>query len=162
MELKTLNNQETPPAAKPLLVAGLSLEEWIAKETNPHYTRFWGDRILVKPVCAETILGDGLQLIYFGTIDQRPHRWYLRIDSNTDVYADDFNVEDILQTLEEEFGRIEHYGCSASEFRSLKKDGYLDYETYRDYQQACKYPAVAWAGGHWGSVVNMVTGKVGS
>lgn len=162
METKTSLNHDAPPAAKPLLVAGLSLEEWIAKETKPHYTRFWGDNILVKPVCAETILGDGQQLIYLGTIDQRPQRWYLRIDSKTDVYADDFNVENILQPLEDEFGRIEHYGCSASEFRSLKKEGYLDYDTYKDYQQACRYPAVAWSGGHWGLVVNMVTGEVGS
>lgn len=147
---------------KPLLVAGLSLEEWIDKETKPRYTRFWGEKILVKPVCAKTIIGDGQQLIYLGTIDQRPHRWYLRIDSKTDVCADGFNVEDILKPLEDEFGRMEHYGCSASEFRSLKKEGRLDYDTYKEYQQACKYPTVAWAGGHWGFVVNMVTGEVGS
>ena len=37
-----------------------------------------------------------------------------------------------------------------------------DYADYEDYVSACEYPAIWYAGGHYGLVVNMVTGEVGS
>ena len=134
-----------------ILVNSLSIEQWIAKETKTRFKKFWGKRYKIKPVCAETVIGDGLQLVYLSTIDQIPHYWLIRIDSKIDIYEDDFNIETILEPLEDEFGRIDYYGCSYSEYRDLKKQKLIEYST----------PAVAWGGGSWGLIVNMVTGEMG-
>ena len=70
---------------EPLLVAGRSMEEWIAHETRKRKNTFWEDEYEIEPVISETILGDGLQLTYVGTIYQRPNYWLIRIDSKTDL-----------------------------------------------------------------------------
>ena len=141
---------------EPMLVAGRSMEQWIADETRKHKTTFWGEEYEIEPVIAETILGDGLQLAYLGTIDQRPIYWLIRIDSKTDLESDDFDFNTILDPLEEEFGRHPEMGwLTEEEFKGMKATGELDdYDTFEEYNSACKYPAVWWGGGHWGSIVN--------
>lgn len=137
-----------------------SMEECIAHETRKRKTVFWADEYEIEPVISETILGDGLQLAYISTIDQRPHYWLIRIDSKTDLSSDDFNIEDLLEILEDEFGR--HPGCAIDkeDFDQHKMDktegfGCLeDYDDYEEYESACEYPAVWWGGGFWGTVVN--------
>ena len=146
---------------EPMLVAGRSMEQWIADETRKHKTTFWGEEYEIEPVIAETILGDGLQLAYLGTIDQRPNYWLIRIDSKTDLESDDFDFETILNPLEEEFGRHPSDWVDRDEFEAIKKakgnDTHSDldrYDTYEEFESACAYPAVWWGGGHWGSIVN--------
>ena len=132
-----------------MLVAGLSLEEWIAKETAPRTVSLWGQEYPdFKPYLCENIIGDGLQLVYLGTINNRPHYWLIRIDSKTDVSSDDFDFEDILQLIEEECGRCE---------------GIDECESCQENVEECEYPNnISFGGGHWGMVVNFGTGEVGS
>jgi hypothetical protein len=51
---------------------------------------------------------------------------------------------------------------SKKEFNEIKNDIFYDeFEDYKEYQEACKYPAINYSGGHYGLIVNMVTGQVG-
>lgn len=132
-----------------ILVAGLSLEEWITKETATRTPSLWGQKYPEYcPYLCDTIIGDGLQLVYLGTINNRPYHWLILIDSKTDVSSDDFDFEDILQPIEEECGSCE----GVDECESCQENG-----------EECEYPNnISWSGGHWGMVVNFGTGEVGS
>lgn len=165
MKPKTSINQENPPAAKPLLVSGLSIEQWIEKETAPRVAKLWGEGVEFSPVLCDKIIGDGQQLVYLGTINQRPYHWLIRIDSKTDIESDDFDFEDILLPLEECFGRQADY-ISEEEFEQSKADGDEECnicETYEEWTESnWNYPRIGWDGGHWGLIVNMITGEVGT
>jgi len=146
---------------QPMLVDGRSMEDWIAYETRKRKTTFWAQEYEIEPVISETILGDGLQLAYIGTIDQRPNYWLIRIDSKTDLLSDEFDIEELLNILEEEFGRHPDKVIDREEFEAYKANDencLENYETFEEYESACKYPAVWWGGGHWGTIVNF--GKV--
>ena len=135
-----------------------TMNERVKWETRKRKVNFWGSEIEIEPVLCSTIFGNGKQLVYIGTTDQRPNYWLLKIDSSTDVSDDDFDFEDLLMALEEEFGR--HPDCLVDEddfvdYKSQKKLGYEDlnnYDTFEDYIYACQYPAIWWGGGHWGSL----------
>lgn len=159
---------ENPTDVNNVLVAGLSFEQWIEKETKERTVTHWGVKTTFSPVICDTVIGDGLQLVYFGTIDQRPYHWLIRIDSKTDIESNDFDIDTILEPLEECFGRHPDYYVDREEFEDYKKgketifSSLNDYDDYEDYVSACEYPAIWYAGGHYGLVVNMVTGEVGS
>lgn len=157
------NTKKALTETKPVLVEGLSLDQWIEKETTKRKVRWWGEEHEIEPVICETIIGDGLQLVYLSTIDQRPNYWLIRIDSKTIIDDGEFDFETILTPLEEDFGRVPDEGwLEESEFKELKEKGELeDFENVEDYQSDCKYPALSWAGGSWGLIVNMATGDVG-
>jgi len=113
-----------------------TMQEWIEWETREREVVFWADPILIKPVISGNIVGDGKQLIYIGTIDQRPNKWLMRIDGKTDVSSREFNIEEYLEILEDEFGKADENDESI--FDAIDK----------------VYPAVLWSGGHWGSLFN--------
>lgn len=163
MEQQNVKPNDSATCGKPMLADGLTLEEWIKIETREQKGKFWGESYKFKPVVARTVLGDGQQLIYFGTIDQRPYYWLMRIDSEMDIESDDFDIETLLEPLEEEFGQVPAQFClSKKEFNEIKNDIFYDkFEDYKEYQEACQYPAINYSGGHYGLIVNMVTGKVG-
>ena len=102
--------------------------------TRKRSAQLWGDYTTIKPVISEKIVGDGKQLIYIGTIDQRPNYWLLRIDSKTDLESDDFDIEEYLQILEDEFGKADE--SDETIFDNIDKI----------------YPMVLWSGGHYGSL----------
>ena len=161
MHTSSIKNENTA-IGNVLLVAGLSIEEWIEKETAQRLAKLWGEGVEFSPALCDKIIGDGLQLVYLATIGQRPYYWLIRIDSKTDIESDDFDFEDILQPLEECFGMREKY-ISENEFQQLKADGDEECnicETYEEWLESnWNYPVIGWDGGHWGLVVNMVTGK---
>lgn len=165
METPKLVQDQNDNSSKPLLVNGLSIEEWIAKETAPRIAKLWGEGVEFSPAICDEIIGDGLQLVYLGTISQRPYHWLIRIDSKTDIESNDFNVEDILQPLENCFGESADY-IDKEEFEQLKAAGDEECnicETYDEWLESnWNYPVIGWDGGYWGLVVNMVTGEVGS
>jgi hypothetical protein len=131
---------------EPMLVAGLTMEAYLEKETAPRVPSLWGQNYdKYKPYLCDTIIGDGLQLVRLWTINNRPYHWLIRIDSNTDVNADDFEWdEELLTHIEEECG-----SC---------KD---DCECH-DTDEPCQYPIVDWDGGGWEMVANFRTGEKGS
>ncbi len=110
------------------------------KETSLRTPSLWGvEHTEFSPYLCKTILGDGLQLVYLGTMNNRPYYWLIRIDSKTDISSDNFDFEYILQPIEEECGKCEGDGC----------------ETCKENGQYCQYPHnISWGGGHWGTIVN--------
>jgi len=137
---------QTKPELYTVLVAGLTMEEYLKKQTAPKTITFWGTKYEFTPYLLDEIIGDGLQLCYLGSINSRPHYWLIRIDSKTDVSSDDFDFEDLLQPIEEECGRCDDDGCERCEENGTE----------------CEYPAISWGGGHWGMVANFATGQEGS
>jgi hypothetical protein len=168
--MKSINHKpamgvsNNPAVVKSMLVDGLTLIQWIEKETAQRTAKLWGDSVEFSPVVCDEVIGDGQQLVYLGTVGQRPYYWLIRIDSKTDIESDDFNFEDILEPIERCFGIQEDY-MSEKEFQQKKAGGdeeYNIYETYGEWIESnYEYPRIGWDGGHWGLVVNMVTGDVG-
>lgn len=125
---------------EPMLVAGLTLDAYLKKETATRKASLWGTEVEFAPHLCETITGDGLQLVYLSSIDMRPYYWLMRIDSHTDISDDDFDWEnELLIPIEEECG-----GCNCDDLCE------------------CQYPQIRWGGGSWGMVANFRTGEKGS
>ncbi|MCE7039172.1 hypothetical protein [Dyadobacter sp. CY312] len=145
-------------------IQGKTLEEWIESETSFKKVSLWGQSTEFVPVICSTILGDGLQLVYLGSTGQRPLYWLIRIDSETDINADDFDHEQLICTVEDDFGR--HPGCILDEveFEKHRSDIRYDlegYDSFEEYEADCDYPHLWWDGGHWGLVVNFGDGEIG-
>ena len=81
------------------------IKSFLEKETRLQRAYLWGKYCVFKPAVLSKIFGDGKQIIYVGSINQRPKYWLARVDSKTDVDAE-FIEEQILYALEEEFGRV--------------------------------------------------------
>lgn len=143
-----------------MLIDGKTMEQFIAEETTKRTVKFWGDEYEIEPEISKEIIGDGLQLIYVGTVDQRPNYWLIRIDSKTDIEGYDFDIEEIVNILEEEFGIHPNCYVNEEDFNKYKKNQdsdyseLRDYNTYEEFRSACEYPAVWWSGGHWGVIAN--------
>jgi hypothetical protein len=113
-----------------------NIDEFIKNETSEHIETLWGQPCVVKPALVEEILGDGLQVLYWGTIDQRPQYWVLRIDSKTDIESDNFNQQDEL------------YNMVTDQFGSYDSSDEADYDDY-------EYPIVkSTMGSFWGVLKN--------
>jgi hypothetical protein len=125
-------------------IQGLSLEEYLLEITKPTSAVLWieshGDDF--KPHLCSTVLGDGMQIIYFGNTDQRPYYWLVRIDSKSDVSSDDFSTDDIWELIYDECGHF-----------------FYDDDDY-DEETDC-YPMVAAdsGGSLWGMIANFKTGE---
>lgn len=136
---------------------GFTLQQWIEKETSLVKKSFWGVAVEFTPVLCEYVDGDGKQLIWVMSIYNRPKYWLLLIDSKTDISGDDFDLDSIISTIEEEFGKL----LSDSEFENDKENGHESVEGYKNADEwndrNFKYPMINWDGGFWGLVVNMVT-----
>lgn len=86
------------------------VEQYIKEATSEKIETLWGSELTFSPVMVDEIIGDGLQFLYWGTIDQRPYYWILRIDSKTDIDADDFNTQDeLLLMVTDQFGEYDPY-----------------------------------------------------
>lgn len=124
-------------------IQGLSISEYLVEITKPTsavlWTESYGDNF--NPHLCSTVLGDGMQIIYFGNTDQRPYYWLVRIDSSTDVGSDQFTPNEIGELIEEE--------C-----------GYFFYADDYDEDVDC-YPMIAADSGgfHWGMKSNFKTGE---
>ena len=144
----------------------MTIKDWIKKEQEPRKISLWGTVVetdFVPELCS-TIDGDGQQLIYFGTVNQRPRYWLMQIDSKHDIEDPDFNVEKIvITTLEKEFGSGEW--MSEKEFDTLKSKNDKEVEWYKNHEEWLdenyRYPRLQIDGYYWGLIVNVVTGKTG-
>lgn len=79
------------------------IDKFLKHETRKQRSYLWGSYIVFAPQLVKEIFGDGKQIIYFGTIDQRPRYWIVRIDSQTDI-DNDFDWEEIFRSIRSEFG----------------------------------------------------------
>jgi hypothetical protein len=83
----------------------------------------WQSTVKFKPYLLEKIFGDGMKLIYFGNLDERPYWWLVRVDSHADDNDwEDFDSEEIYQAIEEECGCHEY-----DKFAEVDEDGYDKY-----------------------------------
>lgn len=131
------------------------IKAFLDHETRRQRAYLWGKYTVFTPVVLSKQFGDGLQIIYISSMDQRPRFWLARIDSKTDLEAE--GAEEIVDEIEEEFGRVPSEGyITYAEFRKIKKEGRIlfDHENYTEYCEDCRYPRMDWHGGHWGTVKN--------
>lgn len=111
----------------------------------------WGSKVTFKPYLLEKIFGDGMKLIYFGTIDDRPYWWLVRVDSNAKIDKPlEFDSEAIYEAIEEECG------CWVPD-DTAEVDGYG-----YDEDGTChsgKYPMIiSDSSEHWGLVADLKAG----
>lgn len=134
------------------------IQAYIKTQTKRQRAYLWGDYQVFTPVVLSQIFGDGKQVIYIGSIDQRPKFWIARIDSSQSFEPDEFDVEKIVSAIEEEFGSVPETGyMTFEEFKEAKESGrflFDEYTNYSSYMDDCKYPRMDWHGGHWGTLKN--------
>lgn len=82
------------------------LRKAIEKERAVH---FWGRKYFITPRLVDQVFGDGKQLIYFATMDHRPNRYIVRVDSGWNLPAGDLHdhTDDIEDAIVDQFGRQE-------------------------------------------------------
>lgn len=81
------------------------IEKYLEQEQKEVKTSLWDNEITFKPYLLKTVFGDGMKLIYFGTLDDRPYWWLVRVDSSAKIdYPCEFDSEEIYQEIEEECG----------------------------------------------------------
>lgn len=79
------------------------MDDLIKRETAIQKVSLWGQYIMFHPRLVSGHLGDGKQLIKFGTIDSRPKYWLVRIDSKTNIESDEFNPDDVADLITDDF-----------------------------------------------------------
>jgi hypothetical protein len=136
---------------------GLTLKQWIEKETKPQTVILWETEQEFTPFLLKRKFGDSQQLITIQSLNQRLCYWLVLIDSKTDILSDEFSDEqreDIVNAIEDEFGR------AMQDDSSLDDDD--EYESAEEWnEENFEYPMIDWNGGFWGLVVNMVTQEIG-
>ena len=112
----------------------------------------WQSTVKFKPYLLEKIFGDGMKLIYFGNLDDRPYWLLVRVDSHSDDNDwEDFNSEEIYQAIEEECGCHEY-----DEFAEVDEDGYDKYGVKRIQGE---YPEIeSDSSPHWGLIADLAKG----
>ncbi len=139
------------------------IHAFLAAETKPYYTRFWGKRHLVKPALVHEPIGDGRQVIYLEPIDTRPNHYVLCIDSQTDISADGFDYDSIIAACEDEYGSENDYEVKYNAAgHYVCRYYYPDKgERWKSADKVMAWPMVRWGGGRWGVLKNFgpVSGK---
>lgn len=91
------------------LINGLTKEQILSNIQRETEASLWGEDVKFKPYLLKQTFGDGEQLIYFSTLDDRPYFWYVLVDSHIDIDVDDLDEEEIYQAIEEECGSYDDY-----------------------------------------------------
>lgn len=86
--------------------AGYNMLKAVRRETQRYKNSLWGTSYVDADKLTPYMEGDGLQLVRVVTLSSRPFGYLVRIDSTHNVKADDFDIEIMLDRIEE------HYGCS--------------------------------------------------
>lgn len=127
---------------------------FIEKICRPQEAQLWGEKSIITPAlvspeaCEDIgIFGDGLQVIYVEPIDTRPNYYVMAIDSKIDVRAEDFNFDDLLNAIANDYGDIDRY---------RENENGLYYNPYEPDEKPFDYtfPMLSWEGGCWGTLKN--------
>lgn len=128
------------------------INTYLAKQQEETVATLWGTSVKFRPYLLERIFGDGMKLIYFSTLDNRPYWWLVRVDSHTDDDGwENFNEEEIYEAIEDECGCYE-----VDEDAKVDKDGYDKFGTKRiegDYPQIDSASSA-----HWGLIADLQKG----
>ena len=120
------------------------INKFLAKEQEETEAQLWGDSVKFKPYLLDRIFGDGMKLIYFGTLDDRPYWWLVRVDSHAEENGvwDNFDEEEIYQAIEEECGSHDANECEDE-----------------DYNEEYAYPVIeSSSSAHWGLIADFAKG----
>lgn len=128
------------------------INHYLEQEQKETETELWGVSVKFKPYLLEKVFGDGMKLIYFGTLDNRPYWWLVRVDSHADDDCwENFDPEEIYQAIEEECGCYD-----------LDEDAEVDEDGYDESGTKCisgGYPEIdSHSSPHWGIVADFVNG----
>lgn len=118
------------------------INKFLAKEQEETEAQLWGEPVKFKPYLLEQIFGDGMKLIYFGTLDDRPYWWLVRVDSHAEENGvwENFDEEEIYRAIEEECG--------------FHDDGWGD-----DDEEEYAYPVIeSNSSAHWGLIADFAKG----
>ncbi len=123
------------------------IDTLLKQEQEETTASLWGYKVTFKPYLLDKVFGDGMKLIYFGTTDDRPYWWLVRIDSNVDIEdREEFDPEEIYSAIEEECG-----GWIPDDTAEVDADGY-------DEEGTChrgEYPMIiSDSGCHWGLIAD--------
>ncbi len=127
------------------------IEQYLKQEQEETKASLWGNEVTFKPYLLEKIFGDGMKLIYFGTLDDRPYWWLVRVDSNAKLdEPGEFDSEAIYCAIEEECG-----GWVPDNYAKVDEDGYDDEGTCHRGE----YPMIiSDSSQHWGLVADLKEG----
>ena len=127
------------------------IELYLKQEQKETKASLWDSEVTFQPYLLEKIFGDGMKLIYFGTLDDRPYWWLVRVDSNAkldDPY--EFDSEAIYEAIEEECGCWE-----PDDTAEVDEDGYDDEGTCHRGE----YPMIiSDSSEHWGLIADLKKG----
>lgn len=131
--------------------SGYDMLKAVRRETQPYENSLWGTSYVDVDKLTPYMEGDGLQLVRVVTLSSRPFGYLVRIDSSHNVDADDFDMEIMLQNIEEYYGDMNDYeemeidGKSVYVFNEdIDDDGNVLEDAYiREDEPFC------WDGGSW-------------
>lgn len=127
------------------------IDQYLKYQCEETEAELWGESVKFKPYLLERIFGDGMKLIYFGTLDDRPYWWLVRVDSNAKIEDPyEFDSEEIYEAIEEECGGwVPDYNAEVDE------DGYDEFgECHKG-----EYPMIiSDSSSHWGMVADLAKG----
>ena len=128
------------------------IKQYLEQQQEETKATLWGSTVKFKPYLLEKIFGDGMTLIYFGTLDDRPYWWLVRVDSHADDDGwENFDSEEIYQAIEEECGCHEY-----DEEADVDEDGYDKYGVKRTQGD---YPEIeSDSSPHWGIIADLAKG----
>lgn len=157
-------NKTSQTTESTMLIDGLSIDDFIKKETQTREVEFWGQKHTITPALVDKIHGDGLQVVWLSSINTRPFYYVLRIDSSIELDDDEsLNKKDkanygtvcemMLRMIEEEYDNIDRY--------EQMEDGKY-YDSCDSDVEPFEYttPMLSWGGGSWGLIANFKTGEV--
>lgn len=135
------------------LINGLTKEQILSNIQRETESSLWGEEVKFKPYLLKQTFGDGEQLIYFSTLDDRPYFWYVLVDSHIDV--DDLDEEELYQAIEEECGGFDRdYAIT-----HVCHNACIECDHCKDYEDS-EYPAISNdSSPHWGFMCNFRTGE---
>lgn len=135
------------------------IEQFLKQEQEETTESLWGCEVTFKPYLLQQVFGDGMILIYFSTLDDRPYYWLVRVDSSvTDM--GELDSEEIHQAIEEECG------CYYNDYDEYNDEPKLDEDGYDEfgYKHKGSYPEiVSDTSPHWGMIADLKKGvdKIG-
>lgn len=149
MNTETENKDLTSNDAKPMLYAvssGKSLNEVMNDLCKEYQPKLWGEKYpKFEPRVCKTKLGDGLQLIWFQTSDQRPYWWWVFVDSKWEMSEEDYTLQ-VYDLIEDEFGSIpeeddedyneEDYGDVMKCYPMIVKNDGISYGTHEFFRNS--------------------------
>lgn len=90
----------------------MTIDELIQREMEPQSFDWWGSHYEnIVPALAEKMLGDGKALLSFTSMDTRPNRHLIRVDSSvstkTDEELNEYVDESVIDAIADSFGECD-------------------------------------------------------